>query len=117
MPKELTKEEKIKALYTLMFIVEKHDGRVKSRKVAVGSNPRIFPGYVKSVWSSPAVTTDGVITTSTIEAQEGCDVAVVDFPNEFLHTDNKKKTLMLLKGKLAELMVQIDPKYIKSTLL
>ena len=37
MSKELTREEKIKALYALMFIVEKRDGRVEARKVAVGS--------------------------------------------------------------------------------
>ena len=110
MSKELTREEKIKALYALMFIVEKRDGRVKARKVAVGSKQRTFPGYVKSDWSSPTVTTDGVIITSTIEAHEGRDVAVLDLPNEFLHADNKEERLMLLKGKLAELMVQINPK-------
>ena len=66
MSKELTREEEIKALYALMFIVEKHDGRVKARRVAVGSKQRIFPGYVKSDWSTPTVTTDGVIITLTI---------------------------------------------------
>ena len=45
-----------------------------------------------------------------MEAHEGLNVAVADLPNAFLHADNKEKTLMLLKGKLAELMVQIDQK-------
>ena len=109
MSKELTREEKIKALYALMFIVEKRDSRVKARKVAVGSKQRTFPSYVKSDWSSPTITTARVIITSTIEAHEGRDVAVLDLPNAFFHVENKEKTLMLLKGKLAELMVQIDP--------
>ena len=109
MQKDVTREEKIKALYALMFIVEKRDGRVKARKVAVGSKQRTFPGYVKSEWSSPTVTTDGVIITSTIEAHEGRDVATADLPNAYLHADNNEQTLMLLKGKLEELMVQIDP--------
>ena len=78
MPKQLTKEEKIKALYTLMFIVEKRDGRVKACKVAFGSKQRTFPGYVKSDWLSLTVTTDGVIITSTIEAHEGRAMAVAD---------------------------------------
>ena len=91
MPKELTKEEKTKALYALMFIVEKRDGRVKAHKVAVGSNQRTFPGYVKLDWSSPAVMTDGVIITPTIEAHEGRDMAVADFPNVFLHAVIKRK--------------------------
>ena len=89
---------------------KKHDDRVKARKVAVGSKQRTFPGYVKSDWSSLTVTTDGVIITSTIEAHEGRDVAVLDLPNVLLRTENKQKMLMLLKGKLAELMVQIDPR-------
>ena len=91
MSKELTREEKIKALYALMFIVEKRDGRVKARKAAVGSKQRTFPGYVKSDWSSPTVTTDRVIITSTIEYHAGRDVVVLDLPNAFLHADNKEK--------------------------
>ena len=71
MPKGLTREKKIKFLYALMFVMEKRDGRVKARKVAVGSKQRTFSGYVKSDWSYPTVTTDGVIITSTIEAHEG----------------------------------------------
>ena len=37
-------------------------------------------------------------------------MAVIDLPNAFLNADNNEQTLMLLKVKLAELMVQIDPK-------
>ena len=91
MPKELTREEKIKALYALMFIVEKRDSRVKARKVSVCSKQRTFTGYVKSDWSFPTVTTEGVIITSPIEAHEGRNMAVADFANAFLHADNKEK--------------------------
>ena len=100
----------MKALSALMFIVEKRNGDIKAIKCAVGSKQRTFPGYVKSEWASPTVSTDGVILTSTFEAHEGRDVAVIDLPNAFLTADNNEQTLMLLKGKLAELMVQIDPK-------
>ena len=92
-----------------MFIVEKRNGVVKARKCAVESKQGKFPGYVKSEWDSPTVSTDGAIITSTIEAHEGHDVAVIDLPNTFLNTDNNEQNLMLLKGKLAELMVKIDP--------
>ena len=100
----------MKALSALMFIVEKRNGDIKARKCAVGSKQRKFPGYVKSEWAYPTVSMDGVILTSTIEAHEGRDVAVNDLPNVFLNADNNEQTLVLLKGKLAELMVQIDPK-------
>ena len=91
----------MKAISSLVFIVEMRDGIVKARNCAVGSNKRTFPGQFKSDWALPMVTTDGVIITSTIEAQEGRDVAVDDIPNAFLNANNSEKTLMLLKGKLA----------------
>ena len=47
--------------------------------------------------------------TSAIEAHQGRDVALIDLSNAFLNADNNEQTLMLLKGKLVELMVQIDP--------
>ena len=45
---ELTPEQKAKALSSLMFIVEKLDGRIKVRKCAVGSKQRTFEGYNKA---------------------------------------------------------------------
>eukprot|EP00957_Ditylum_brightwellii_P200639 15295516-Ditylum_brightwellii.AAC.1 len=110
----LSSAERMKALLVLMFIVEKRNGDIKSRKCAVGSKQQTFPGYVKSKWASPMVSTDGVIITSTIEAHQGQDIAIVDLPNAFLNAPNNEQTLMLLKGKLAELMVQINTKlYLK----
>ena len=99
--KSLSRVERMKALLALMFIVEKN-GIIKARKCAVGSKQWTFPGYVKSEWDSPTVTTDGVIITSTIEARQGHEVAVVDLLNAFLNAANNEQTLMLLKGKLVE---------------
>ena len=36
-------------------------------------------------------------------------VAILDIANAFLYTENDEKIIMLLCGKLAEMMVQIDP--------
>ena len=108
---ELTAEQKAKTLSSLMFIVEKRDGRIKkARKYAVGSKQRTFEGYNKADWASPTVSTDGVLITSAIEAHEGRHIAMCDLPCAYLNTDNNEETIMLLKGKLAELMVQVDPK-------
>ena len=38
-------------------------------------------------------------------------MATADLPNAHLHADNNDQTLMLLKGTLAELMVQIYPEF------
>ena len=92
-----------------MFIVEKRDGRVKARKCAVGSKQRTFTEYDKHASTSPTVSTGGVFITSAVEAHEERDVATFDVPGAFLHTDNDEETIMLLKGRLAELMVQVDP--------
>ena len=97
----LSREAKMKALSSPMFIAEKRDGRVKERKCAVGIRQRTFPGYVKLDWDLPMVTTDGVVITPTIKAHEGHDVAVADIPNEFINANNSKKTLMILKEKIA----------------
>ena len=57
----LSRQDKTKALYSIIFIVEKRYIRVKAQKCAVGSTQRNFPGYVNLDWASPTVTTDGVI--------------------------------------------------------
>ena len=68
-----------------MFIFKKQNGVVKSCKCAVVSKQRTFTGYVKSEWDSSTVSTDGVSITSTIEAHEGSDVAVIDLTNKFMN--------------------------------
>ena len=98
----------MKALSALTYVhcrEEKWGGDIKARTCAVRSKQHTFPGYVKLEWASPTVSMDGVIITSTIEAHQGREIAIADLSNAFL-----EQTLILLKGKLAELMVQIDPK-------
>ena len=85
-------------------------GTTKQENVLSEAKKRIFPGYMKFDWASPTESTNGVIITSTIDAHQGREIAIADLPNAFLNVFNNEQTLMLLKGKLAELMVQIDPK-------
>jgi hypothetical protein len=47
--------------------------------------------------------------TTAINAHERLNVATIDIPGTFLHAYNDKKTFMLLKDRLAKLMVQVDP--------
>ena len=103
--KTLSRAKKMKPILAHMFIIKKRNGIIKARKCAVGSKQQKFPGYDKSL----TVSLDGVIITSTIEAHQEDEVAVVDLSNAFLNAFNNEQTLMLLKGKLTELMIQIDP--------
>jgi hypothetical protein len=52
---------------------------------------------------------DIVMITSAIDAHEGHVVKKMDFYGSFLHADLDEEVVMLLRGQLADLMVQVDP--------
>ena len=58
--------------------------------------------------ASPTVLTDNVFLTGVIDAHERRAMAIIDVVNAFLQAYNDER-LMLLRGKLAEMMVRIDP--------
>ena len=47
--------------------------------------------------------------TAAIEAHKWHDIDTINIPGAYLHAYNNKEMLMLLKGRLAKLMVQVDP--------
>jgi hypothetical protein len=55
------------------------------------------------------VATESVFITAIINAHEGRNVACFNIPGAFLHADVDKDITMVLKGRLAELMVQVAP--------
>ena len=105
--KSLEREEKRKALRTLIFLKEKRDETIKSRTCIDGSPQREY--IRKEDASSPTVATDSVFITGAIDAHEGRDVAFADLPGAFLHTLTDEKIIVLLTGELCELMVKVDP--------
>ena len=55
---------------------------------------------------------ESVLLTSTIDAKEGRDVAIIDIPNAFVTTriENKKNIVVVrLIGRLSKLMVATAP--------
>ncbi len=50
-----------------------------------------------------------VFITAVIDVHEGCDVACFDIPGAFLHAEVDEDITMVLKGRLAELMVHVAP--------
>ena len=77
--------------------------------MAYGSKQQTYDGYDKSDGLSPTVLTDSIFITGVVDAHEKRAIAILDIANAFLHADNGKKIIMLLCGKLAEMMVQVDP--------
>ena len=106
---KLTRDKKRDALKSLLFITEKRDGRVKSKKCAIASKQRTYDGYDKCAGSFPTVTTKGLIMTCAIDAHQEQDNAIVDVGHAFLHADNDKNILVKLRGKIVELPVQLEP--------
>ena len=80
----MTPTEKAKALESLIFLVEKKDGRIKARHCANGSKQRNWIDPEDA--ASPTVMTDSILLTAGIEAKENRDVATWDIPNAFIQT-------------------------------
>ncbi len=57
----------------------------------------------------PSVSTESVFIMSAITASEKRKVRCYDIPSTFMNTDVDEDVLMVLKGELAEMMIQIAP--------
>ena len=113
----LSQREKKKALESLIFLVQKKDGTIKARTCANGSVQREWMS--KEYVSSPTVSTEAILMTSIIDAEEGRDVATCDIPNAFIQTEVQERdkdgdrTIMKIRGVLVDLLCEIDPVYKK----
>jgi hypothetical protein len=103
----LSSEEQAKALASLMFLKEKRDKMVKARMCTDGRKQQ--GDWTKQESTSPTVATESVFITAVVNAHEGRDVTCYDIHGAFLHADSDKDITMILKGRLAELMVQFAP--------
>ena len=117
-PKTMTYEDRKKALASLLFITEKRNGDIKARKVASdGSRQRSYDGYIKSDGSSLSVVTDRIFMTGVVDVKEDSEVAILDIANAFLRAENDERILMILRCKLAEIVVKIDPSLYRNCLM
>ena len=105
---DLDGQQKQAALQYLMFLKQKRNGIIKGRGCADGRKQRAH--ISKEEASSPTVAIESVMLSRTIDAKESRDVAIIDIPGAFMQADMEGIVHMKLEGKMAELMVQIDPK-------
>ncbi len=105
----LTPAKRKMALESLMNIIEKHNGQVCASTDADGSKERHQSGYKKEDSASPTVATDSIMVIAAINTHERRVIATVNVPGTFMKAYNNKDTFMLLCGRLAELMVQVNP--------
>jgi hypothetical protein len=107
---DLSYEERIKALRTIMFLKKKRDGRIKARLVADGSKQK--KEETSFDVSSPTVSTESVFIVVTIAAGEKRKKTTTDVEGAYLHCDMVGRVLVRLAAKETTLMLQL---YRKST--
>ena len=93
-----------------LFLKQKRDESIKGRMVAGGNKQCDTIDKEDAVSSTAAL--ESVLLTSTIDALEERDAAVIDIPNDFIQTiikDDKDKVVLSLRGKLADLLIKTAP--------
>ena len=108
--RELTHTQRQTVLESHMFLKEKRDGKIKARTVAGGNKQRDY--ISKEDASSPTVSTESVLLSCIIDAEEERDVAVIDIPNAFVQTrveDEKDMAFIKIRGVLVDILVDIAP--------
>jgi hypothetical protein len=108
--KSLTANQRKKVLESHIFVEMKQDGILKAQQVVGGNEQR---GYMmKEDASSPTVSSEAVMLTCIVDANENRDVAIVDIPNAFVQTvveDKKDRAFICIRGPLVNIMVTIAP--------
>ena len=87
--KEMTEVERKRAMESLIFLVEKCDGRVKARTCANGSTQRKYMDRDEA--ASLTAMTESILITAVIDAKQKRDVMTADIPNAFVQTDIEEK--------------------------
>ena len=106
-PSKILREERMKALSLLLFLKEKRSGKIKGRACINGAPQRAY--IPKEEAASPTVSTESTFITASIAAHEHRKVRCYDIPSAFVNTEVDEDVLMVLKGDLADMMVQIAP--------
>ncbi len=104
---KLSQEQRMRALSSLLFLKEKRTGDIKGRACINRAPQRAY--IPKEDAASPTVSTESTFITASIAAHEHRVVQCYDVPSAFVNIDVDEEVIMVLKGYLAKMMVQIAP--------
>ena len=112
----LTAQERKRAMESLIFLVEKRDGRIKARTCANGSTQREY--ISKEEAASPTAATESIMITGVIDAKQNRNVMTLDIPNAFVQTsipqgEEDEKIIMKIRGILVDILVEMSPETYK----
>ena len=106
--RQAVREQRMRTLSLLLFLKEKQTGDIK-RRACINEAPQ--RAYIpKEDAASPTISTESTFITATIAAQERRKVRCYNVPSAFVKTDIDEDVIMVLKGELADMMIQIAPK-------
>ena len=110
--REMTPQEKRKAMEALLFLAEKQNGTIKGRQVYNGKPTQEW--LSKEDAASPTVSLESIMLLAAIDAHKKRDNMTVDIPNAFIQmpleqSDGNKQTIMKITGVLVDMLVSIDP--------
>ena len=105
----LTSAQKHAALRAINLIKEKRDGALKGRSCADGSSQRAL--YTKEQSASPTVSTDALMLSLMVDANERRDVATADVVGAYLHADMDEFVLLKLTHESVNIMCKVNKKY------
>jgi hypothetical protein len=90
-----------------MFLKKKRYMSIKAQMCANGQGQ--CSNWAKKDTKLPTVAAESVFITAVMNTHRGCNATCFDIPGAFLHSDTDEDNTMILKGTLAELMVQALP--------
>ena len=106
----LTADQWKQVLESHIFVERKQDGVLKAQQVTGGNKQW---GYImKEDASSPTVSSEAVMLTCIVDANENREVAIVDIPNAFVQTvvkDEKDRAFIHIRGPLVNILLSIAP--------
>ena len=85
-PKDITMEEKKRALEAVNLIKKKRCGKLKGRTCADGSKQKRYLKHRETI-SSPTVSLEAIVGNLLIDANEKRDVAIFDVPGAHLQAE------------------------------
>ena len=111
-PSKLTKQERKRAMISLMLLTKKASGEIKGRQVYNGKPSRDWVS--KEEKASPTVANEALTLTCMVDAHEGRDVMGADVPNAFIQTSlpkrkGEERVVMKITGKLVDWLVELAP--------
>ena len=112
-PEELSHDQQVKAVGSLMFLKENLNGKLKWRSCANRSKQHIY--IDKEYATSPTASTESLLITETIDAHERRNVAILETSGVYLHTETDEDFIMVLEGVLTALMAKCTLHFIVST--